>query len=362
LTDTQGATETIATQARHTGAEGRDGAARTAAKILTEIKKLVDPELERRIESLNPTMRAISRYHFGWQDAAGRPDPTGSGGKALRPALAVLGARAVGAAGDEPAVLDAACAAELIHNFSLLHDDIMDGDRTRRHRSTAWTVFGVDQTLLAGCALQTLAFEVLAERSPTAVGSLGASVQLLIAGQSEDLDLAGNESATVDQCLQMEAGKTASLLAASAGLGAQAFGARAEQVRLLSEYGHHLGMAFQLVDDMLGIWGETGTTGKPVAADLAARKRSAPVVAALSAGSEASARLRAVLAKDGDLSPADLVLAADLVEQAGGRRWTKERADLHTREALARLDRLTPDPNALADLAEVTRFLLSRTW
>jgi geranylgeranyl diphosphate synthase type I len=268
----------------------------------------------------------------------------------------------VGAAGDEPAVLDAAVAVELIHNFSLLHDDIMDGDRTRRHRPTAWTVFGENQTLLAGCALQTLAFQVLAEHSPTAVPALGAMVQELIAGQSEDLELAGNESATVDQCLHMEAGKTASLLSASASLGAQAYGVSAEQVRLLAEFGHHLGMAFQLVDDMLGIWGETDTTGKPVAADLAARKRSAPVVAALSSGSAAGEELRAVLARPEELSQADLVRAADLVERAGGRSWTRERADLHTRESLARLDRLSPPPSALADLAEVTRFLLSRTW
>ena len=356
MTDTQDVTGTI--EAAHRGGADRRG----AAEILTETKKLVDPELERRIDELHATMRGISRYHFGWQDAEGRPDRSGSGGKALRPALAVLGARAVGAAGDEPAVLDAAVVVELIHNFSLLHDDIMDGDRTRRHRPTAWTVFGVDQTLLAGCALQTLAFEVLAERTPSAVGALGASVQLLIAGQSEDLDLAGDEEATAERCLRMEAGKTASLLSASACLGAQAYGAAPEKVRLLAEYGHHLGMAFQLVDDMLGIWGETDTTGKPVAADLAARKRSAPVVAALSSGTEAGERLRGILARDGDLSPADLVLAADLVEHAGGRTWTQDRADLHTREALARLDRLAPEPNALADLAEVTRFLLSRTW
>lgn len=352
MTETQDATETIVT----------DEDDRTAAEILAEIKKLVEPEIQRRVSGLHTVMRSIARYHFGWQDAAGRTVASGSGGKALRPALAVLGARAVGASGEEPEVLDAACAVELIHNFSLLHDDIMDGDRTRRHRPTAWTVFGVDQTLLAGCALQTLAFEVLAERSPSAVVSLGASVQLLIAGQSEDLELAGDESATVEQCLQMESGKTASLLSVSAALGAEAYGAEPRQVRLLAEYGHHLGMAFQLVDDMLGIWGETSTTGKPVAADLAARKRSAPVVAALSSGSEAGSRLRALLAQEGDLADGQLVLAADLVEQAGGRSWTRERADLHTREALARLDRLAPRPGALADLSEVTRFLLSRTW
>jgi geranylgeranyl diphosphate synthase type I len=335
---------------------------RTAAEILTETKKLVDPEIERRLDGLHPAMRGIARYHFGWQDAQGRPDRHGSGGKALRPALAVLGARAAGAAGDEPAVLDAAAAVELIHNFSLLHDDIMDGDRTRRHRPTAWTVFGENQTLLAGCALQTLAFEVLGERTPAAVPALGAMVQELIAGQSEDLELAGNETTTVEQCLRMEVGKTASLLSASASLGARAYGASPEQVRLLAEFGHHLGVAFQLVDDMLGIWGETDTTGKPVAADLAARKRSAPVVAALCSGTEAGGQLRAVLARPEELGAADLARAADLVDRAGGRGWTRDRADLHTREALARLDRLAPPPSALADLAEVTRFLLSRTW
>ena len=335
---------------------------RTASEILAETKTLVDPQIERRLDGLHPTMRGIARYHFGWQDADGRPDPNGGGGKALRPALAVLGARAVGADGDEQAVLDAAAAVELIHNFSLLHDDIMDGDRTRRHRPTAWTVFGENQTLLAGCALQTLAFEVLAEHSPTAVPALGAMVQALIAGQSEDLELAGNESATVEQCLHRVVGKTASLISASASLGARAYGADPERVRLLAEFGHHLGVAFQLVDDMLGIWGETDTTGKPVAADLAARKRSAPVIAALESGSEAGGQLRAVLAQEEELTAADLVRAADLVERAGGRSWTRDRADLHTREALARLDRLAPPPRALADLAEVTRFLLSRTW
>ena len=99
MTDTHGATETIVT-APHQGGGG--AGERTATEILAEIKKLVDPELERRVDGLHPAMRAIARYHFGWQDAAGRPEPAGSGGKALRPALAVLGARAVGAAATSP--------------------------------------------------------------------------------------------------------------------------------------------------------------------------------------------------------------------------------------------------------------------
>ncbi|MBS2962990.1 polyprenyl synthetase family protein [Actinocrinis puniceicyclus] len=334
------------------------------------MKELVDPVLQRHVDGLHPLLREIARFHFGW-------DVEGGSGKSLRPALAVLGARAAGAAGDEPEVLDAACAVELIHNFSLLHDDIMDEDRTRHHRPTAWTVFGANQSLLAGCALHTLAFEVLARRGAMgAQQALTASVQVLIAGQCDDLHLAQRQDATLEQCLRMEAGKTASLLSVSASLGAIAWygvrgdlppgdaqdGEAAANARLLAEYGHHVGMAFQLVDDMLGIWGDEKRTGKPVAADLRARKRSAPVVAALASGSRAGERLAALLASPGELSEEDVTLAAKLVEEAGGRAWCEQRADLHTNEALARLDRLAAQPAALGDLTEVTRFLLRRAW
>jgi geranylgeranyl diphosphate synthase type I len=335
-----------------------------APNVLTEMKKLVDPVLRRHVDGLHPAMREIARFHFGWDDGAGS-------GKAVRPALAVLGARAVGAAGDEPAVLDAACAVELIHNFSLLHDDIMDEDRTRRHRPTAWTVYGVNQALLAGCALHTLAFEVLARRAAAedaapgpaaALEALSRGVQVLIAGQSDDLALAEGGDATLEQCLAMEAGKTASLLEASASLGAIAYGTDPDKAALLAEYGHHLGMAFQLVDDLLGIWGDPSRTGKPVAADLRARKRSAPVVAALCSDTREGERLAALMSSGGELSEEDVALAAKLVEESGGRAWTRRRADWHTGEALARLDRLAPGPDAFADLTEVTRFLLLREW
>jgi geranylgeranyl diphosphate synthase type I len=333
-----------------------------APHILAAMKGLVDPALQGYVDELHPAMREISRFHFGWDDGAGS-------GKAVRPALAVLGARAVGATGDEPVVVDAACAVEFIHNFSLLHDDIMDKDRTRRHRPTAWTVYGVDQALLAGCALHTLAFQLLARRSASAaLDALARSVQVLIAGQSDDLYLADRAQVTLDQCLTMENGKTASLISISAALGAIAWygDAASEEAKakttLLAEYGYHLGMAFQLVDDMLGIWGEADRTGKPVAADLRARKRSAPVVAALTSGTREGERLAALLAMPDELSDEDVALAAKLVEEAGGRAWTREHADLHTSEALARLDRLSPGPAAFGDLTEVTRFLLAREW
>src|SRR5690349_13536830 len=133
--------------------------ARPVADVLAWSKSLVDPALREAAERLPETMRRIAGYHFGWSDADGEPTH-GDGGKALRPALVLLCAEAAG--GAAASAVPAAVAVELVHNFSLLHDDVMDGDTTRRHRATAWTVFGTGPAILAGDALLSVAFEVLA--------------------------------------------------------------------------------------------------------------------------------------------------------------------------------------------------------
>src|SRR5215468_5047182 len=173
-------------------------------------RDLVGPATEAALNRLSPGVRRVAAYHYGLADAEGNPVRGGSG-KALRPALALLSARAAGAAperGVTPAV-----AVELVHNFSLLHDDIMDGDTERRHRPTAWTVFGIGPAILAGDALQALANDLLLEgpapQSIWASRCLAAAVQRLIAGQGADLAFERREHVTVDECLDMAADKTA---------------------------------------------------------------------------------------------------------------------------------------------------------
>lgn len=156
-------------------------------------------------------------------------------------------------------------AVELVHNFSLLHDDLMDGDETRRHRATAWTVFGPAQAILVGDALATLGTEVLLDAataggaSPTdaarAVRLLTTATRRLIDGQAMDVAFEQRDSVTVAECLEMEGGKTAALLAAASAIGAVLAGADDRVSDALQRYGHHLGLAFQAVDDLLGIWG-----------------------------------------------------------------------------------------------------------
>ena len=336
-------------------AAGRSGDAPAA---LGAVRDLVDAPMRALVDRLAPAVRQVAAYHFGWVDADGLPREA-NGGKAVRPTLAVLSAQAVGA---EAAVgIPGALAVEMVHNFSLLHDDVMDRDEERRHRPTAWTVFGSSAAILAGDALLSLAFEALFDvpstRSTAAQRALAAATQQLIVGQVDDLDFERRLDVGVDECIEMAGGKTAALMACAAAIGAHLTAAPADVVGALDTFGRELGLAFQLVDDLLGIWGSTTTTGKPVGADLRARKKSLPVVAAMASGTAAGQELRQVYSSGELHADADsrvVERAAALVDDAGGRAWASaeatRRLDLAC-EALASVD-IEPDPReALFDIA-----------
>jgi geranylgeranyl diphosphate synthase type I len=291
-------------------------------------------------------MDTIAAYHFGWIDAEGRP-ADGDSGKAVRPALALLSAEAAGA--DPEAGVPGAVAVELVHNFSLVHDDLMDGDEQRRHRDTVWKVHGPAQAILVGDALFALALEVIlrpaTDSSARAARLLTAASRRLIDGQAQDISFEHRERVTVEECREMEGNKTGALLACSAAVGAVLVGADEATAGALETYGEHLGLAFQAVDDVLGIWGDPRATGKPAWSDLRQRKKSLPVVAALAARNAAADRLMALLTADVKKSPeefedfgeAEFATRAALIEEAGGRRWTEEEARRQHDAALAAL-------------------------
>jgi geranylgeranyl diphosphate synthase type I len=295
-------------------------------------------------------MRPLARYHFGWEDGGGS-------GKVIRPALVLLTAQAVGAR-PEPA-LPAAVAVELVHNFSLLHDDVMDGDVTRRHRATVWKVFGVGPAILAGDALLALAARLLADR-PGGQRMLMDAVLDLIGGQSADLAFEQRDDVGVAECRTMAAGKTGALLGSAGALGALFGGGGREQIGHLRCFGEEVGLAFQFVDDLLGIWGEPAVTGKPVYSDLRNRKKSLPVVAALSSGTAAGRELAALYRTGEPLPEADLVRAAELVERAGGRAWSQAQADDLLARALSHLRAAAPQPRARAELEALARLIARR--
>jgi geranylgeranyl diphosphate synthase, type I len=257
-------------------------------------------------------------------------------------------------------------ATELVHNFSLLHDDIMDNDRERRHRPTAWTVFGVGPAILAGDALLALAQDLLLEdNGPHGVWAarcLSVAVQRLIAGQGADLAFEKRDDVGLTECLEMAGDKTAALMSCACSIGAIHAGAAPSLAMGLAGFGAHIGQSFQLTDDLLGIWGAPEVTGKPVQSDLRARKKSLPVVAALNSGTPESAELAELLARPEALSEEDLSHAAALIEAAGGRQWAEDEADSQLASASKCLAEAQIPEDVRAEFMAIAEFITARQW
>jgi geranylgeranyl diphosphate synthase type I len=325
-----------------------------ASTSLLEVRTQVQPAILAILDRLDPRNRLIGGYQFGFWDADGRP--TASLGKGLRPALALLSARAAGFPADHG--IPAAVAVELVHNFSLLHDDVMDGDLQRRHRATAWAVFGAGPAILAGDALLSLAVDAVADTpgAARAARRLGEDLRRLLAGQAADIDFERRDEVGLDECLAMSADKTGALLSCACALGALVCAGPDPLVTALSEVGAHLGLAFQLVDDLLGVWGDPQRTGKPVGADLRARKHSVPVVRAMTSPGAAAAELAGFYRSGQELTDDDVARMTELLEATGARDWTRQRATEEVATAVAELRalRLPPDVELeLIDLAEL---------
>jgi geranylgeranyl diphosphate synthase type I len=303
------------------------------------------PELEREMaswvngrESATTTHYGMMRYHLGWADEHFQPQslPTG---KRLRPLLCLLACAEVG--GDPCQALPAAAALELLHNFSLIHDDIEDGDELRHHRSTVWKAWGVPQAINVGDGVFALAFaamQQLTQRGVPADITLAAlelftqATIALIEGQYLDLHFEQRPKVTVDEYLRMISGKTAALLGASVAIGAQVGGASPAQVNALQRFGEQLGLAFQIQDDILGIWGDPNETGKAAGNDTLRRKKSLPILHALNY-EETGAPFARLLAAE--LGPAQLPQALSLLAQADARSFAEDALRAHHKAAVA---------------------------
>ncbi|WP_037888238.1 family 2 encapsulin nanocompartment cargo protein polyprenyl transferase [Streptomyces sp. Tu 6176] len=335
-----------------------------AAVILERARTSFDPELRAAVASLPASMRRVAGYHFGWEHADGTP-AAGHAGKAIRPALVLTAAEALGGPRARASAARAAAAVELVHNFTLLHDDVMDRDTTRRHRPTAWTVFGDTDAILAGDALQALALGMLAEdphpASRAVAARLASCVVELCAGQQADsaLEQRPPGEVTLPEVLAMAEAKTGALIGCACAAGALYAGAAEEEVEALDAFGRQAGLAFQLIDDVIGIWGDPGRTGKPAGADLAARKKSLPVVAALTSGTPAARELAELYARPHQEGEEER--AALAVERAGGRDWAQSQAADRMAQAVQELSRAVPDPADAGGLLALAEFVTRRT-
>lgn len=339
-----------------TSATGQGG----TPKSLTEHRRLVREAIESLVDRLDPETRRAASYHLGWCDPDGTPT-TNAGGKALRPGLVLLGAQAVG--GSPQSALPAAAAVELVHNFSLVHDDLMDRDRTRRHRPTVWSLWGDPTAVLTGDAMLSLAQEALFSsgqvQAPWAGRVLAAATRELIAGQTADVDFEHRSDVTLAECLDMAIGKTSALLGASSGIGAILAGADDRTVQGLISYGRQLGVAFQLVDDLLGMWGDPELTGKPVHSDLRSRKKTLPITWSIENGGSAGSELAEWLSRDGD-DAGGAEHAAELVITAGGRDWAELEARRRIDDGCAALEDVAIADEHREQFVEIAEYVLRR--
>jgi geranylgeranyl diphosphate synthase type I len=295
-----------------------------------------ESHLERAVDRLDGAspIKALVRAHFAFDD------PNAQRGKRLRPRILVAGAEAEGAAAHT--AFPAATAVELLHNFSLVHDDIEDRDEMRHGRATLWKDHGIPAALTAGDAMCALAFTTLlegeadAERAVAMTACLHRALYDLCRGQGADIGFETSPSVTFGEYLAMIEGKTAALFGASCELGALAAGAPAARAAAYRRMGHAYGLAFQVRDDILGTWGTPAETGKPAGADIRRRKWSFPVAWAmdgpLSRDRETVAAAYASIGELGDAT-ADAVIAA--LERLGAHQAADDACDAYIAQAAA---------------------------
>jgi geranylgeranyl diphosphate synthase type I len=324
----------------------------------------VDGEMRaavRDAEEQQSDLFGMLRYHLGWVDASFKRCDAGSG-KRVRPVLCLMSCESCG--GSWQQALPAAAAVELLHNFTLIHDDIEDQDETRRGRPTVWSVWGEAQGVNAGdtlFAISQLAILRLRQEGVPASTVVEAArlfnetCVALTGGQHLDIEFENRKDVAVEDYQAMIEGKTAALVSCSCELGALIAGAPASQREHLRAFGRHSGLAFQMLDDILGIWGNSLMTGKPVGADIARRKKTLPLLHGL----ERSPELRTLMSQD-TLSDADVRYARRLLEEVGSREYAERLARDHHEAALTALGRANLREPAAGALRELAHELLNR--
>ena len=345
----KGATRTLPNHSRGT----------IATENIGEPHYLTLSGLKTVVGRLHAPIQRLAEYQFGWKDEEGRL-VQGSPGKLIRPTLTLMCARAAG--GQAEAAVPAAVAVELVHNFSLLHDDVMDGDATRRHRRTVWSAFGTAEAVLLADAFLALAFQTVTVLDRASAMVLTEALVEMVEGQAMDLAFEKDNTAGLPDGLAMAAGKTGALLRCACLLGALSAGAEEARAAAFGEFGEHLGLSFQLTDDILGIWGDPKVTGKSVHSDLRSRKKSLPVLAALASGTPAAERLACLYGRDPELlfGSEEYAELAALIEDSGGRSWAERRSRQAYTDARAALERARPVPGAAAELLALADALISR--
>ena len=328
----------------------------------------VEAEMRAAFPDSDLPIYGMARYALGWQDQHGTP--AYASGKGARAALAMLGADAISARPEhQRRALAGAAAVELVHNFSLVHDDIQDGDEERRGRPTVWRVWGIAQAINTGDALRELADRALRRGlqhgAPDAVvvdaaRRLNRATMRMIEGQYLDLTFEDRFDVGVDEYLAMVERKTGAMMGVSLALGAVFAGASGEQADALERAGQRLGRCFQMRDDWLGIWADPEALGKPTDADIRRRKKSFPVLHTLTFAPAAARRELEAIYRQPELSDPQVDWVHNLLSEVSADAATEQAATEEYHAFQQELAQCEPRPEAVADLEALAQFVLQR--
>ncbi|NWG06154.1 MAG: polyprenyl synthetase family protein [Chloroflexi bacterium] len=322
----------------------------------------IELELQRQVARLDkPHTRLFYEmltYHMGWTGEGAGPEATG---KRIRPLMVLLTASACGT--DWRPALPAAAAVELVHNFSLVHDDIQDNSPKRRGRDTVWVKWGAPMAINVGDALFVMSNQAIIDLKKTypaetvmkAAEILHNTCLDLTSGQFLDMSYEERTDLKVEDYWPMISGKTAALLSACCRIGAVLGGADEEKEEVYRSYGHYLGLAFQVQDDILGIWGDEKVTGKSAASDLVEGKNSLPVLIGLGKKRKFAERWA-----KGSIQAEEVDEIARLLASEGGYGEAKEVSIQMTDMAINSLREADPQGEAGEALFELTNKLLNR--
>ena len=310
-----------------------------------------------------PDLEVMVRYPMGWVDEHNRPYQATTG-KRIRPLFLLLCNEAAG--GKWHDALYAAAAVELLHNFSLIHDDIQDVSPTRHNRPTLWKIWGNANAINAGDILFSLAFVALHRLSETGLRSdtlitvwdvFNRTNLELTRGQHLDMQFEARENVSVDEYISMISGKSAALLATCAQIGALIAECNIQTAQYYADFALNLGIAFQIRDDILGIWGDPELTGKSVATDILYKKKSLPVLHGLAH----SAELQAIYRRD-SLTEADVQQAVYLLDEHDTRAYAENIERNYYTKALDMLTRANPRGEAAEWLGQFVETLFQRAY
>ncbi len=327
-------------------------------EMLPEIEKELQSQVKRLDDPHTHPFHEMLTYHMGWTGEGAGPD---AAGKRIRPLLLLLAAASCGA--DWQSALPAAAAVELLHNFSLVHDDVQDNSDKRRGRPTVWAKWGVPMAINVGDTLFVLSNQAtmdLIKSHPASIVVRAAAILHdscldLTRGQFMDMSYEERNDLTIEDYWPMIGGKTSALLAACTHIGALLGNAKNEIQENYRQFGYHLGMAFQIQDDILGIWGEESITGKSAASDLVEGKNSLPVLYALGKKGKF-----AQLWNQGPIKANEVKAVAAQLEREGAREYANEMSLKETGEALGFLEEANPEGLEGEAIIELANKLLKR--